>query len=70
MAVQERQKRGGQYKCFSSRLTPDLYKRLNDWAWEQRLSLANASAILIQKAMEAEKGVPYQPERRVHNPSC
>lgn len=61
MAVQTRQKRGGNYVTFSSRLVPELYERLNDWAWERRTSMAAAAAILIEKALASETGEPYEP---------
>ena len=62
MAVQERQQRGGGYKCFSSRLPGDIYETVNDWAWERRISLAKACSILLRKAIEAEQGRRYIPE--------
>lgn len=65
MAVVQRQERGARYKCFSSRLRPELYDELNDWAWEHRLSLAAASALLLVKALEAEKGGQYISESEV-----
>jgi len=65
MAVQERQDRGAEYKCFSSRVPSDIYNTLNDWAWEHRLSLAKACSVLLSKAMDAENGSPYIPESEV-----
>lgn len=59
MAVRERGKGGEGYHSFSSRLPADLYKDLNDWAWENRLTLAAACGYLLEKALRAERGADY-----------
>ena len=59
MAVRERGKGGEGYHSFSSRMPADTYKDLNDWAWENRLTLAAACAELLQKALHAERGGKY-----------
>ena len=60
MAVRERNKVGEGYKSFSSRMPADTYKDLNDWAWENRLTLAAACSELLQKALKAERGGDYK----------
>ena len=54
MAVQERQKRGESYKGFSARLPETQYNKLEDYAWNNRISLARAISILIEIALNTE----------------
>lgn len=60
MAVRVRGKGGEGYKAFSSRMPAETYKDLNDWAWENRLTLAAACSELLQKALTAERGGDYK----------
>lgn len=60
MAVRERGKGGEGYHSFSSRMPADTYKDLNEWAWENRLTLAAACAELLEKALRAERGAEYK----------
>ena len=63
MAVRERAKNsGGPFHSFSSRMPEAVYKDLNDWAWEQRLTLAAACGILLKKALATERGEDYTTE--------
>ena len=54
MAVQQKQKRGETYKGFSARLPEFQYKKLEDYAWNNRISLAHAISILIDRALNME----------------
>lgn len=60
MAVQERQARGTKFHNYSSNIPIHIYDAVTDWAWENRLSFARASAILLEKAVRAERGEPYE----------
>lgn len=59
MAVRERSKGGKGYYCFSSRMPQDTYKDLNEWAWENRLTLRAACSELLEKALKTERGGEY-----------
>ena len=60
MAVRKRGKGGEGYHSFSSRMPLDIYKDLNEWAWENRMTMAAACAELLEKALKAERGANYQ----------
>lgn len=60
MAVRVRGKGGEGYHSFSSRLPADTYGDLNEWAWENRMTLAAACAELLEKALRAERGADYE----------
>lgn len=62
MAVRQRAKGGEGFHSFSSRMPNEVYADLNDWAWEQRLTLAAACGKLLQKALATERGKPYTTE--------
>ncbi len=62
MAVRERAKGGDGFHSFSSRMPEAVYKDLNDWAWERRLTLAAACGMLLQKALATERGAAYTTE--------
>ena len=62
MAVVRRMERSKNYHGFASRLPEEEYNALTVWAWENKLTFANACATLIRKALKAEKGNPYTPE--------
>ena len=59
MAVREKAKGGEGYHSFSSRMPLPMYEDLNEWAWENRLTLTAACSELLQKALKAERGGDY-----------
>ena len=61
MAVRKRAKGGDGYHSFSSRMPKQVYDDLNEWAWENRISLAAACGMLLGKAVAAERGGEYKP---------
>lgn len=62
MAVRQRAKGGAGQHSFSSRMPEEVYTDLNDWAWEQRITLAAACGKLLQKALATERGNTYVTE--------
>jgi hypothetical protein len=63
MPVLKRQESLGARVAFTSRLSGEKYKELEDFAWNKRLTLAAAIARLLDKALKAEHGAPYVPDK-------
>ena len=60
MAVRERAKGGAGQHSFTSRIPDKDFTDLNEWAWENRLTLSAAVSELLQKALVAERGGEYR----------
>lgn len=60
--VQEDQEWDADYKRFSVRVPTDIYDQVVEWEWGNRISLARACSILIEKGMTMECGERNIPE--------
>jgi hypothetical protein len=67
MAVRKRQESGSNLVQVSSRLPMEQSKELEDFAWQHRMTTAATITLLLGKALNAEKGVEYKPERQEGN---
>jgi hypothetical protein len=59
--VLQRRTRGAGYKSFGSSLKAEQYDTLSEIAYENRQTLASLIGVLLDKAISAERGEPYEP---------
>ena len=62
MAMLKRQKHGESSTAFSVRVSPELYERFVNYALRERYTQSAAAVRLLDKALNAEEGMPYSPD--------